>query len=207
MRFRYTLVAEGSTDEALMPLLDWTLQRFTPYVFSGEILYRKGMSLSEKAALAVEEAPSDLLFIHRDSDRTAPEHRYHEIDKALTLAQVMVPSVCVVPIRMMEAWLLFDSATLRQAAGNRNGRAPLNLPPLSQLEDLADPKSVLHEALQTASERRGRRLTEFKKQLPDAMCRIGQLTDDFTPLLRLSSFQQLQEDVQRVLESQGWCIP
>jgi len=187
-----------------MPLLDWTLQRFTSQVFSGEIYFRSGLSLSEKILDAVEKAPCNLLFIHRDSDGVAPDNRYAEIAKAQQDALVELPHVCVVPVRMMEAWLLFDSATLRQAAGNRNGRIPLNLPALSHLEEIADPKSLLHEALQTASGHTGRRLNEFKKQLPVAMLRIAQLTDDFSPLLRLPAFQRLQDDVLAIVREQGW---
>ncbi|MCX6368023.1 MAG: DUF4276 family protein [Armatimonadetes bacterium] len=204
MMLRYTFLTEGSTDAALLPILDWTIQRHTKHIFTGEFAYRRGQGLAEKISNAMEDAPCDLLFIHRDSDREEPIRRYEEIQVALTDAKVEVPSIYVVPVRMMEAWLLFDIGVLRQAAGNRNSRAALNLPTLAQLENLADPKTVLREALRTASGQRGRRLDEFNKQIPAAMRRITQLTDDFSPLLRLSAFQRLQEDVRLTLEAQGW---
>lgn len=201
---RYTLLTEGSTDAALLPILDWTIRRHTNQVFSGEFAYRRGQGLAEKIRNALEDAPCDLLFIHRDSDREEPFRRYEEIQAALTEAKVEQPSVCVVPVRMMEAWLLFDPGVLRQAAGNRNSRATLNLPTHAQLENIADLKTVLREALRTASERRGRRLDEFNKQIPAAMRRITQLTDDFSPLLRMSAFQRLQDDVRAILEARNW---
>lgn len=202
---RYTLLTEGSTDAALLPILDWTIQRHTQQIFYGEFAYRRGQGLAEKICNALDDAPCDLLFIHRDSDREDPVRRYEEIQAALTEAGVDLPSICVVPVRMTEAWLLFDVGVLRQAAGNRNSRVPLNLPTLAQLENIADPKAVLRDALRVASERRGRKLDEFNKQIPAAMRRITQLTDDFTPLLRLSAFQRLQDDVRITLEAQGWC--
>jgi hypothetical protein len=202
---RYTLLTEGSTDIALLPILDWTIQRYTNQVFYGEFAYRRGQGLAEKICNVLEDAPCDLLFIHRDSDREEPIRRYEEIQVAIKEAKVDLPNICVVPVRMMEAWLLFDSGVLRQAAGNRNSRASLTLPTLAQLENVADPKTILREALRTASERRGRKLDEFNKQIPAAMRRITQLTNDFSPLLHLSSFQRLQKDVRVTLEAQGWC--
>ncbi|WP_309721463.1 DUF4276 family protein [Armatimonas sp.] len=204
MILRYTFLTEGSTDAALLPILDWTIQRHTKQIFTGEFVYRRGQGLADKIHNALEDAPCDLLFIHRDSDREEPIRRYEEIQVALTEAKIDLPSVCVVPVRMMEAWLLFDSGVLRQAAGNRNSRSSLNLPTIAQLETIADPKTVLREALRTASEHRGRRLEEFNKQIPAAMRRITQLTDDFSPLLRLRAFQRLQDDVRTTLEAQGW---
>jgi hypothetical protein len=42
-----------------------------------------------------------------------------------------MPVVCVVPVRMMEAWLLIDEMAIRRVAGNPNGRIPIELPVLN----------------------------------------------------------------------------
>ncbi|MHC5830744.1 MAG: hypothetical protein ACYT04_86055, partial [Nostoc sp.] len=81
---------------------------------------------------SLELYPCNLLFIHRDAEREPREKRITEILEALQEAVkksvVVPPHVCVIPVRMQEAWLLFDEAALRKAAGNPSGRQPLQLP-------------------------------------------------------------------------------
>jgi hypothetical protein len=105
-----------------------------------------------------------------------------------------IPHVCVIPVRMTEAWLMFDETAIRRASGNPNGNVPLDLPPLKNLESLADPKEVLHKALCKASQRHGRRL---KKWRPDeAVAWITHHAGDFSPLRQLPAFAALEEDVK-----------
>ena len=204
MILKYTLVAEGTKDEALLPILQWSIQRHTSVLFRGEFAYPRGKNLSEKIKNAIDDTQCDMIFVHRDSDREHPENRYREIRTATSSGEINIPNICVVPVRMMESWLMFDESVLRQAAGNRNGRTPLNLPKISQIEGISNPKSTLHESLRIASGRRGRRLEEFNKQLPAAMRRITQIAQDFSPLLSLVAFQNLQEELYSTLNDQGW---
>ncbi|HUT94205.1 MAG TPA: hypothetical protein VMY37_32390 [Thermoguttaceae bacterium] len=111
------------------------------------------------------------------------------------------PAVPVVPVRMTEAWLLFDEKAIRRAAGNPNGTDPLQVP-VRQAEDIPDPKAVLHEALRTASGLSGRRRQKFNVR--DAVHRVGEYIDDFSPLRRLSAFQRLEEDLATVLREADW---
>ena len=65
--------------------------------------------------------PCDVLFIHRDADKEPHTVREKEIRNAVAeaLPNELAPSaVCVIPVRMMEAWLLFDEPALRKAADN-----------------------------------------------------------------------------------------
>jgi hypothetical protein len=91
--------------------------------------------------------------------------------------------------------------------GNRNGRVPLNLPNLSELENESDPKARLREILITASGKSGRRRDGFKSQIPAVLRRIADPSNDFSPLLRLSAFQRLQTDVREILDANGWREP
>ena len=93
---------------------------------------------------------------------------------------------------MTEAWLLIDEKAIRQAADNPNGTERLELPPIQKLESLPDPKQWLHEALVLASEKKGRRLQQFKRDLPSRIHRVAALIDDFSPLRRLPAFQQFE---------------
>ncbi len=104
---------------------------------------------------------------------------------------------------MQEAWLLLDETAIRTAAGNPHGRCLLELPPVKDLESLPNPKAVLHELLRQASELHGRRLKSFSafKQVQ----RVGEFTNDFIPLRTLSAFAALEEELDCILNKQGWC--
>ena len=74
----------------------------------------------KRIEFALEAYPCDCLFIHRDAERDPTRiPRREEIQKAIESleCQDAVPHVCVVPIRMTEAWLLFDEAAIQRAAG------------------------------------------------------------------------------------------
>ena len=97
---------------------------------------------------------------------------------------------------MTEAWLLFDEAAIRRAAGNPNGAMPLDLPPLDRLERLPDPKRVLFDAIRTASGRTRRRLKKLNEA--ESRARLAELLRDFSPLRQLDAFARLEADIQTV---------
>ena len=109
------------------------------------------------------------------------------------------PAVCVIPARALEAWFLFDEQALRQASGNPNGKAPLDLPGWQDIEGLPDPKTKLHQIFRAASEIEGRRRRRIEPA--QAVHRIGDLVRDFSPLRNLSAFRDLEEDLRRLLAS------
>jgi hypothetical protein len=204
---RYTLVTEGSSDAALMPILHWLLKENGvdgaiqgEWADLGEAAIQERISLSVKIREAVRLYPCDFLFVHRDADRASLEHRRSEIESAVSDAlgsRSKLPHVCVIPVRMQEAWLLFDETAIRHAAGNKNGQEPLNLPPLHRLETIPDPKQRLHEVLRTASGLSGRRLRRFR---PNRIARrVSEFTDDFAPLRMLPAFAVLEEDVRNAV--------
>ena len=208
-RLRYTLVADGSSDRSLVPILTWLLRGSCGLQpIQGEFsdlrrLPNPPRSLAERIDRSVELFPCDLLFVHRDAERAAVEHRAAEIGRAVRKTKVATgPVVCVVPVRMQEAWLLIDEAALRHAAGNPNGREPLNLPSVETLEALPDLKQILHDLLRQASGLRGRRLRSFSERLSGH--RVAELIEDFDPLYRLTAFQRLAADVERTVTEQGW---
>ena len=103
--------------------------------------------------------------------------------------------VCVVPVRMQEAWLLIDEAALRKAAGNPNGTQPLAMPDGQKLEALADPKQHLRDLLRQASGLRGRRLKRFNWR--SSAHRVAEMIGDFGPLYKLAAFRRLAAEVER----------
>lgn len=203
----FTLVSDGSSDRALTPVLTWLLRQHSTRDFVSQWadlrqLRQPAKSLSEKIGWALALYPCDLLFVHRDAEGKSRDVRVTEIREHLVQAAPEHPAVCVVPVRMQEAWLLFNEAVIRLAADNPRGRMPLELPPLERLEDLADPKDLLWSSLMTASGLRPGRRHRF---FPAARIhRVAELIEDFSPLRRLSAFQALEEDVKAALAERLW---
>ena len=206
---RFTLCSEGSSDRALLPLLTWLLQQQGVVVTAAEWADLRNLpqrlpNLAAKIKASLELYPCDLLFVHRDADRAEPSDRKEEIRRAW--AQVMspapTPAVCVVPVRMLEAWLLCDEAALRRAAGCPFGKMRLDLPRLRQIESLANPKEKLHNLLRQASDLTGRRLSRFN--LSRSVQLIATYIEDFALLRELPAFVQLEKDIAQELQANGW---
>lgn len=163
-----------------------------------------GGGLTENLRNALDLYPCDLLFVHRDADRQEPEMRRKGIEAALSGLIAPPPVLCVVPVRMTEAWLLIEEAAIRRAADNPNGDIALALPPPRDLEKLPDPKQKLNELLRVACDLRGRRLDQFKRDEATRRVRVAEFVQDFSPLLRLPAFHRLQEETRALLGEHGW---
>jgi len=155
-------------------------------------------TLSKRIIVAIEFFPCEIVFIHRDAETCDPAIRRREIETAVPVV-VGVPHICIVPVRMTEAWLLFDERALRRAAGNPNGNIPLELPRLGDIEANRDPKGVLHDNLRQASGRSGRGLNKFS--LNEAYYRLSEIISDYSLLRNLPAFTQLEQDVCSFLKT------
>lgn len=211
-QLRYTLLSDGTSDKAFLPILSWLLDKHgVKSAIEAQWadlarLRQKPKSLPERIAKSLELYPCELLFIHRDAEKQPRKDRVNEIKAALEQNEkpLIVPVVCVVPVRMLEAWLLFDETAIRKAADNPKGKLPLNLPHMTKVEDLPDPKELLCEVLRQASGFNGRRLKQFKQREREKIQRVAQLIEDFTPLSSLPAFQALEQDLLEVIAEQGW---
>lgn len=208
---QYTLLSDGPADKALMPILTWLLRQYVPSLpiqshwADLRRLREPPRELHERIRESIRQYPCKLLFVHRDAEATALGDRQGEINQAVTDASVddeVSAAICVVPVRMTEAWLLLDIGAIRQAAGNPNGTVQLNLPSPSNIERLPNPKRVLHDLLRDATEKGTRRRKRFDTNI--AVQLIPKYTEDFSPLRRLSAFVALEEAVKETLESQHW---
>ena len=206
-RLRYTLVAEGTTDANLIPIIDWALKQGAGVELSEGVLAefwrlpQKPANMTERLLKAVALFPCDVLFVHRDSDDEAAAVRHEEIRNAFEQAGVKLPVIAIVPVRMLEAWLCFSESAIRYAAGNPSGKVKLNLPAMNKIESRPDPKTDLKEALLAASERTGRRRKKF--DTARAFWRIVDCIDDFSPLLTLPSFQTFENSLKQ-LKNNNW---
>lgn len=214
-RFSFTLLSDGSSDRALIPIMTWVLQHHGQIPLAqGQwadlgVLRARVTDLAERMRLALELYPCELLCVHRDAEKQEPQLRYQEVGDAwrrLNGKVSTVPLLCVVPVRMQEAWLLSDEGAIRTAAGNPRGKEPLSLPGVEKLESLADPKEVLHTALRRASGLTGRRLKTFD---PRRHClRVAEFAAEggFASLLATAAFQRLVADVA-TLKDRNWGRP
>ncbi len=206
---RYTLVSDGSSDKALLPILSWLLIEhrvccaIQPVWADLRWLPNPPKSLASRIKMSLDLYPCDLLFVHRDAESRAYSQRKAEIDEALAFIRpTSVPSVCVVPVRMLEAWLLFNEEALRRAAGNPNGRTPLQIPPPATLEQINDPKSDVYQLLREASELKGRRLQKLR--LGRCARQVADYIDDFSVLRTLPAFRALEADIADAIALNRW---
>lgn len=209
---RYTLLADGPSDRALLPILTWLLSQLVKVDFAIQPewadlrrLPERPPTLTDRIISAVDLYECDLLFVHRDAEREPLAVRVQEIQAALERANdrgFKLPTVCVVPVRMTEAWLLFDEGAIRRAAGNPTGNQLLNLPALNRLDLLPDPKGELHGLLRQASGLRGRRLRSFG--LRSYAPQVSDYINDFSALRQLAAFNELETELTRVVEREAW---
>ena len=103
----YAVVADGGTDRLLVPIIQWAIHRLDPGedILEPEFRKRKG-SVTE--FLATYRTGGQLVFVHRDAENAMLDARLQEFQPLLR--QDVVPVVPVVPVRMSEAWLLFDGS-------------------------------------------------------------------------------------------------
>jgi hypothetical protein len=206
VNIQYTLLSDGSSDQALLPILSFVLREHGAETVEPQWadigrLREPPQTLPARIRAAIDLYPCDLLFVHRDAEGAGHEFRRAEIIRALDAAGSDMASVCVVPVRMTEAWLLIDEAAIREAAGRPRGRAALNLPQLRRFEEQANPKVLLHQALRDASELSGRRLRDFP--VTQRVRRVAELIGDYGALRGLSAFRALEQDVRAALDQFG----
>lgn len=197
----FTLLAEGSSDRVLLPIIRWMLsQHHVAYEWSEQLANLSALpvaprSLTDRITASINYFPSDVLFVHRDSDSSSVESRVEEIRAAFADRADSPDVTCipVIPVRMTEAWLLISEAALRASVDNRNGRVVLNLPAINTLEAIPNPKQLLEETLLMASELTGRRRKKF--HFPAHRARIPDSIDNWNRLLELPSARRLYDDI------------
>jgi hypothetical protein len=208
---RYTLLTDGSSDRVLLPILNWLLrQHLVNQVLEGQwsnpaLLIGHNLSLDDKIRQTLYRYPCRLLFVHRDAETEPRQKRIGEIETAISKISEQLPvppSICVVPIRMQETWLLIDEVAIRMAANNPRGRVKLHLPAINELEKHSSPKKKLHDLLRDASELGSHRLRKFNPH--QQAHRIAEFIEDFSILRQLSAFQALESDVIQVIQTNAW---
>jgi predicted secreted acid phosphatase len=207
MEIKYTLLTDGSSDRVLKYIIDWLLDNLYPkIVFSGSYGDIRGLpsktdlgDIKARVAKAELYYPFDILFYHRDAESRSLDSiaiRKNEVMNQLSEKQKS-KTICVVPVKMMETWLLINKEAIKKAAGNRNYRGEVELPSLNRLENETNPKDKLHKILRDASGRNQRALKKF--DVSEAVQLVGDNISDFAPLRQLIAFQEFEKDVTTLL--------
>ena len=182
----FEIVADGETDRILIPIIQWSIHQLDPDV---EILEPEFRRRSETVAdfLSVYDSEAMLTFVHRDAEKASLEERLKEFEP-LDRRDV----VPVVPIRMSEAWILFDGSAIAKAAGSPS--SSVSVPKMSGIENIADPKGLLNRLLfEAAGSPTGRRGKIFKDSISQRRVSVAGYIADYSPLERLSAFKRFQD--------------
>jgi len=208
---RYTLLTDGPSDKSIVSILNWLLKQYLPRVpiqsrwADLRRLYRPPRELHKRIQKSAELYPCDLLFVHRDAETVPLNDRLGEVVNAFNMANSaggIPPVVSVIPVRMMEAWLLFDVKAIRLAAGNPNGTVALNMPRMCDIESLPNPKVTLHTLLREATEWGSHRKNRF--DTGTGAQRIPEYIDDFSPLRCLPAFNALENSIVETIQRRLW---
>ena len=195
-----------------MPILTWLLIELgvkipiQPTWADFRRLHNPPKKLEDRIQKAIALYPCDLLFVHRDAEKESRQKRVSEIHQAVDLLKedVQLPVVCVIPVKMTEAWLLIDEKAIREAAGNPKGNKPLNLPKSSKIEELSDHKETLKGLLEAARGHSSRKSHRKSQNFSIERARIAELIDDFHPLKQLPAFIDLESELKQTLGDRGW---
>lgn len=199
---KYILISDGSSDRALINIINYTLKQQFNFDFDGEraeiglFSRQKVKSLEDKIAVVIDYYEPTLIFIHRDAENQALEKREKEIEAALNKVDKTKQYAKIIPIKMTESWLLIDEKAIRKASGNPNGTMNLEIPNIQKLETLSDSKKTLEDILRKASGLTGRRLRDLNTR--QSIQIIPEYLEDFSPLEKISSYQHFKKEVSKL---------
>ena len=197
---RFLLACEGPSDAGLVPHIERLIAEAGGTDVEGESWFYGGRLADKiRKGLEVADGMADLLFVHRDADKTGAPARFGEIANAVATVADAPRWVGVVPVRMTEAWLILDEEAIRRAVGRPNGRAPLGLPTPSEAERRAQPKEILANALLAASDATGRRRERIRRDFGRLRQRLLTNLPIHGPLTQLTSWLRFRDDTLRAM--------
>ena len=197
------LYAEGPTDKRFLPTV---IQRT-----AADLLAHQGRQVTDVLLPTILEATPrqsraadnvlivarqahgyHILFIHADADAPTRERAYTERIapglERIAAARENEESVChdvvpVIPVQMVEAWLLADADALRAVLGTELNSEQLGIPASAQqIEGMANPKEHLTEIIRTIYASRTRRRRSFD---------VGELFQPLGEQIRLEQLRRL----------------
>ena len=168
------------------------------------VVDKNNLSFREYALKAaqqgVDEIGMTVLCIHSDADdatnqnvlvnKFVPAQDLINTQDDNSTCKILVP---VIPVRMMEAWMLADTDLLRKEIGTTktDNELKVNKAP----ETIADPKATVEEAIRIARQEKTKRKRKELK-IGDLYLPIGQKIS-IDKLVKLPSYRQFQDDIRQ----------
>lgn len=162
---------------------------------------KTGLSFSEYVVQASYDGICQFgimtLVIHSDADRdTYQERMNNKIVPAQSALNELNDDYCklltpIIPVRMIEAWMLADKELLKSEIGTTQSDNELGIN--RDPETIADPKQVIEEAIRIATEHLPKRRQRLS--ISDLYAIIGDKID-LGRLSLLNSYQRFQEEVR-----------
>ncbi|MEZ2745732.1 hypothetical protein ACBQ16_11095 [Halopseudomonas bauzanensis] len=200
MKISFILTGEGSSDLKLVDHIQNLLIEEGFSEVSGEApdlgLFKKHVGHSVRAKLRVlkQNYPNiDLVFIHRDADNAGLAAREAEINAAAEGLFESGRVIPIIPVTMLETWLLADVEAIHAVAGGNPKNELRKMPALRRLEDIRNTKSLLEEVLCEASQTQGGRLKKFKKRFTEMRARLAYDLSPDGPVKQLASYQHFRD--------------
>lgn len=146
----------------------------------------------------------NVLCVHCDADAPSNEAVYahkiipaQEALQAQTSAQYCREFVALVPIQMMEAWILADKELLKEEIGTTKTNTELGIDTKPEL--VADPKAVIEQAIRIAREGLTKRRRNDLK-IGDIYLSMGQKID-LNKLRQLPSYCDFENNMRQALQN------
>lgn len=145
----------------------------------------------------VSELGISILAIHTDADRDSYEERkQHKFVPAQSLLDSAEEDCCkilvpIIPVRMIEAWMLADTALLKEEMGTNKNDHDLGIDRFP--ESIADPKNVIQEAIRLATADKPKRRQRLS--IGELYSIIGDKIE-LSKLDRLDSYTKFREEVR-----------
>lgn len=214
------LTVEGTTDtrflEALLePVFQEMALRYVEADVDCSVFVQGRYDKSEGFAKGVVKACKDAmeqfgattLAVHTDADRMTYDKRKETnfTDVFETVKTLDPDGYCtiitpVIPVRMMEAWMLADRDLLRREIGTTmtNGQLGIDGDP----ESFADPKEKIEEAIRRASQNASHKKPVNAVEIGDLYSIIGKsVTID--KLEQLESFRRFEDEILTAFKEIG----
>lgn len=209
------LATEGTTDVRFLEsivkrtfediALNECQQDIDIYIFASETA-KQGLTFPDYVVKASKEGLMTwgimTLAIHTDADRdTFQERMENKIKPALKLLEKQGEECCklltpIIPVRMIEAWMLADKELFKEEIGTSKSDAELGIN--RDPESMADPKQTIENAIRIATEhlpKRRRRLS-----IAELYEIIGDIID-LNALSTLDSYRHFKEAVRTTYQA------
>jgi len=204
MKISFVVTGEGTSDLNLVSHLENILIEEGFLEVSGEAFdpsklpYPIGHSVESKLNYIKRLYPSsDVIFVHRDADGSDHSLREKEIADAKNKSQLPIQVVPIIPVCMLETWLLADTTAIRRVAGNGNSAHLISsIPALSKLESIRNSKEVLQCALCEASQHQGIKLKKFRRDINRLRSQLVLEINGDSNISQLPSYQRLRNSVK-----------